>query len=69
MGSFCSFFLGRRDPMFAMYTHMPTPPEFLVYDFGCALSEYCKCRAGSFFKWLMYAVFFCIRFIARVIGL
>jgi p-aminobenzoyl-glutamate transporter AbgT len=40
---------GRRDPLSALYTHMPVAPAFLIYDFGCALFEYCMNYEPYFF--------------------
>jgi hypothetical protein len=46
---------GRRDPFQCLYTHMPSAPAVIIYDFACSLSEYCLNRESSFFANTRYA--------------
>jgi len=41
---------GRKDAAASLYTHLPTPPEEIFYDFACSLSEYNHNRESGFFK-------------------
>lgn len=40
---------GRNDVFSAIYTHWPTAPKRIVYDFACALGPYCLIREADFF--------------------
>ena len=31
---------GRKDPSYALYTHLPKAPSILFYDFACSLEEF-----------------------------
>ena len=35
---------GRNDPFTFLKTYLPNPPELVIYDFACALEEYCLNR-------------------------
>jgi len=41
---------GRKDAAASLYTHLPTPPEEIFYDFACSLSEYNHNRESGYFK-------------------
>ena len=40
---------GRNDVFSALYTHWPTAPKVVVYDFACQLAPYCLLREPQFF--------------------
>lgn len=41
---------GRNEAFSFLYSYFKRAPRFVVYDFACALSEYCLNRAPQFFK-------------------
>jgi len=41
---------GRNDVFSALYTHWPTAPKVVVYDFACQLAPYCLVREAKFFQ-------------------
>ena len=41
---------GRKDPMQAIYTHLPNAPFDIFYDFACQLEEYCLNRESEYLK-------------------
>jgi hypothetical protein len=43
-------FEGRNDVFSALYTHWPTAPKVVVYDFACQLAPYCLLREPQFFR-------------------
>ena len=40
---------GRKDAFASLYTHMPTAPTEVFYDFACQLEEYCLNREPDYF--------------------
>ncbi|KAL7279771.1 hypothetical protein ACG7TL_006178 [Trametes sanguinea] len=40
---------GRNDVFSAIYTHFPTAPEVVIYDFACQLAPYCYIREARYF--------------------
>lgn len=41
---------GRNDPFSALRTYLKRPPKVVVYDFACALEEYCMNRDPIWFR-------------------
>lgn len=41
---------GRNDPFTVLKTYLPNPPELVIYDFACALEEYCLNRDPHWFR-------------------
>ena len=41
---------GRKDPMQAMYTHLPVAPEMVFYDYACQLEEYSLNRESGYYR-------------------
>ncbi|KAH9856700.1 hypothetical protein C2E23DRAFT_940126 [Lenzites betulinus] len=41
---------GRNDVFSALYTHFPTAPSIVIYDFACQLASYCFVREAEFFS-------------------
>lgn len=41
---------GRNDVFSALYTHWPTAPKVVVYDFACQLAPYCLLQEPQFFR-------------------
>ena len=41
---------GRNDVFSALYTHWPTAPKVVIYDFACQLAPYCLLREPRFFR-------------------
>ncbi|KAI8974547.1 hypothetical protein BD414DRAFT_399949, partial [Trametes punicea] len=40
---------GRNDVFSAIYTHFPTAPKIIIYDFACQLASYCLIREAQYF--------------------
>ncbi len=41
---------GRNDVFSAMITHWPRAPKYVIYDFACQLTPYCRTRKPDFFS-------------------
>ena len=41
---------GRNDVFSAVFSHWPSAPDVIVYDFACQLQPYCLAREPEFFK-------------------
>jgi hypothetical protein len=41
---------GRNDPFTVLRTYLKHPPKVIVYDFACALEEYCMNRDPTWFR-------------------
>jgi len=47
---------GRNEPYSFLVQYCRRPPQVVVYDFACALQEYCLNRAPAFFKDTLFVV-------------
>jgi hypothetical protein len=41
---------GRNDPFTVLRTYLKHPPKVIIYDFACALEEYCMNRDPTWFR-------------------
>lgn len=47
---------GRNDPFSVFKTFLKVPPKVIVYDFACALEEYCLNRDPFWFKNTLFVI-------------
>ncbi|KAK4696957.1 hypothetical protein P7C70_g8291, partial [Phenoliferia sp. Uapishka_3] len=47
---------GRNDVFSAIFSHWPTAPKIIVYDFACALAGYCMSREAHYWKDTLFVI-------------
>ncbi|KAK4698664.1 hypothetical protein P7C70_g7609, partial [Phenoliferia sp. Uapishka_3] len=47
---------GRNDVFSAIFSHWPTAPKIIVYDFACALAGYCMSREAHYWKETLFVI-------------